>query len=61
MEYLCKKNVFLYFEKYVEKDIQSVLKLFVDDILFCDWKIKVKGKDGVINEIKKNFFFVDML
>lgn len=61
MEYLCKKNVFLYLEKYAEKDIQSVSKLFADDILLRDWKIKVKGKDGAINETKKNFLSVDTL
>lgn len=61
MEYLCKKNAFLYLEKYAEKDIQSISKLFADDILLCDWKIKVKGKDTAINETKKNFLYVDML
>lgn len=61
MKHLCKKNAFLYLEKYAEKDIHSIAKLFDDDILLRDWKIKVKGKNEAINETKKNFHSVDTL
>ncbi len=61
MAYLCKKNAFVYLEKYAEKDIQSISKLFADNILLRDWKIKVKGKADAINETQKNFLSVDTL
>ncbi len=61
MKHLFKKNVFLYLEKYAEKDIESIEKLFADDILLRDWKIKVKGKNEAISETKKNFISVDTL
>lgn len=61
MKHLCKKNAFLYIKKYAEKDIHSIAKLFADDILLRDWKIKVKGKDEAINETQKNFLSVDTL
>ena len=61
MKHLCKKKAFLYLEKYAEKDIHRIAKLFADDILLRDWKIKVKGKDEAINETQKNFLSVDTL
>lgn len=61
MEYLCKKIAFLYLEKYAEKDIWSISKLFADNILLRDWKINVKGKPCAINETQKNFLSVETL
>lgn len=59
MEYLCKKNALPHLEKDAEKDAHSIAKLFADNIILGDRKIK--GKGGAINETQKDFHSVDTL
>lgn len=45
----------LYLQKYAEKDIYSMEKMFSDDIVLRDWKIHVIGKKNALRETRKNF------
>ena len=44
-----------YLQKYAEKDISAMTKMFADDITLRDWKIRVKGKENALSETRKNF------
>ncbi|WP_435625361.1 nuclear transport factor 2 family protein [Flagellimonas sp.] len=44
-----------YLQKYAEKDISAMTKMFADDIALRDWKISVKGKENALSETRKNF------
>lgn len=67
----CKKNnkmnssnrelALLYLQKYAEKDLKSMEKMFSKDIILRDWKIRVIGIDSALAETKKNFDAVKTL
>jgi ketosteroid isomerase-like protein len=44
-----------YLKKYAEKDLGSIEKMFADDIVLRDWKIRVEGKVKAVDETRKNF------
>ena len=44
-----------YLRKYAEKDLSSMEKMFADDIVLRDWKIRVEGKEMALQETQKNF------
>ena len=54
---LCEK----YFELFSKKDINSLSKLFSNDISLIDWEIKEVGKENVIKANKKIFNSVDSI
>lgn len=51
----------LYLQKYAEKDLKSMEKMFSKDIILRDWKIRVIGIDSALAETKKNFDAVKTL
>ncbi|MEM7550777.1 MAG: nuclear transport factor 2 family protein [Bacteroidota bacterium] len=51
----------LYLRKYEEKDLAGIEKLFADDIVLRDWKIRVAGKDHALSETRKNFEAADSI
>ncbi len=55
MDYQNKKTALSYLEKYAEKDLESITKLFSEDIVLRDWKIRVEGIEKAISETEKNF------
>jgi ketosteroid isomerase-like protein len=50
-----------YLSKYEEKDLQAIEKMFSDDIVLRDWKIRVTGKKNALLETRKNFESVDSI
>ena len=56
-----KALCFSYLRKYEEKDINGIEKMFSDDIVLRDWKIRVTGKQNALLETRKNFEAVDSL
>lgn len=56
------KNIILsYLKFYEKKDLNSIEKIFSDDIILRDWKIRVEGKEMALIETKKNFESVDSI
>lgn len=51
----------LYLQKYAEKDLESIEKMFSKDIILRDWKIRVIGMESALVETKKNFDAVKTL
>lgn len=56
-----KELCLLYLKKYEEKDIKSIEKMFSDDIVLRDWKIRVEGKEKALSETLKNFESVESI
>lgn len=56
-----KELCLLYLKKYEEKDIKSIEKMFSDDIVLRDWKIRVEGKENALSETLKNFESVESI
>ncbi len=50
-----KEIALFYLQKYNEKDIKSIEKLFAEAIVLRDWKIRVTGKENALIETRKNF------
>uniref|UniRef100_UPI00404766AA nuclear transport factor 2 family protein n=2 Tax=Roseivirga sp. TaxID=1964215 RepID=UPI00404766AA len=50
-----------YLKKYAEKDLNSIEKMFSEDIVLRDWKIRVEGKENAIIETRKNFESADSI
>jgi len=50
-----------YLKKYEEKDLDSIEKMFSNDIVLRDWKIRVEDKENAINETRKNFNSADSI
>lgn len=50
-----------YLQKYAEKDIDAMERLFADDIVLRDWKIRVEGKEKALEETQKNFEAADTI
>lgn len=44
-----------YLKKYADKNLESIEKMFADDIVLRDWKIRVEGKERAVDETRKNF------
>lgn len=51
----------LYLQKYAEKDLEGIEKMFSKDIVLRDWKIRVIGMESALAETKKNFEAVETL
>ena len=51
----------LYLQKYAEKDLESIEKMFSKEIILRDWKIRVIGMESALVETKKNFDAVKTL
>lgn len=43
-----KEQSLRYLKKYAEKDLVAINKMFADDIVLRDWKIRVEGKDKAL-------------
>lgn len=56
-----KQIALLYLNKYEEKDIKGIEKVFADDIILRDWKIRVVGKDKALIETQNNFASVESI
>lgn len=56
-----KEICLLYLKKYAEKDLNSIDKMFSNDIVLRDWKIRVEGKEKALNETRKNFNNADTI
>ena len=56
-----KKLCLLYLKKYEEKDIKAIEKMFSEDIVLGDWKIRVEGKEKALIETLKNFESVETI
>lgn len=56
-----KEICLLYLDKYAEKDLNSMEKMFADDIVLRDWKIRVEGKESALKETRKNFENADTI
>ena len=50
-----------YLQKYAEKDMNAMNRLFADDIILRDWKIRVEGKEKALLETQKNFEAADII
>lgn len=51
----------LYLKKYAQKDLDGINKLFSENIVLRDWKIRVIGKKNALKETKKNFDSVNSI
>ena len=56
-----KELCLLYLRKYAEKDLDGIEKMFSDDIVLRDWKIRVTGKKNALDETLKNFKAADSI
>ncbi len=56
-----KELCLLYLKKYEEKDLKSIEKMFSNDIVLRDWKIRVEGKENALRETHKNFQNADSI
>jgi len=51
----------LYLKSYEEKDLSQIGKIFSEDIVLRDWKIRVTGKYSALEETRKNFESVNSI
>lgn len=59
---ISKKEICLaYLKKYAEKDLNSIEKMFSEEIVLRDWKICVQGKENALKETRKNFENADTI
>jgi len=62
MNEISKKEVCLsYLKKYAEKDLNNIEKMFSEDIVLRDWKIRVEGIKNALAETRKNFENADTI
>ncbi|NHF58636.1 nuclear transport factor 2 family protein [Flavobacteriaceae bacterium TP-CH-4] len=54
-EHSNKERCLSYLNRYAEKDLHSIEKMFSEDIVLRDWKIRVEGKENALKETRKNF------
>lgn len=50
-----KELCLYYLRKYAEKDLRAMEKLFAENIILRDWKIRVLGIEKALAETQKNF------
>ena len=50
-----------YLRMYEEKDLMSIGKMFANNIVLRDWKIRVTGKEKALEETRKNFKVADTI
>ena len=56
-----KDKCLTYLRKYAEKDFDAIKKLFSENIIWRDWKIRVEGKQKALEETQKNFEAADSI
>lgn len=56
-----KEKLISYFQNFSNKDIDSLAKMFADDIRLSDWEIMEFGKEDVIKANKKIFDSVESI
>uniref|UniRef100_UPI004048E151 nuclear transport factor 2 family protein n=1 Tax=Roseivirga sp. TaxID=1964215 RepID=UPI004048E151 len=61
LENFSKEICLSYLKKYAEKDLNSIEKMFSEDVVLRDWKIRVEGKENAIIETRKNFESADSI